>query len=217
MAYDWYIAICNSLQYEMIRKASTKMIGGIWIASFLNASLHTIFTFITSLCSNIIHQFYCEFPYLLKIACPGIYASEIGAIIFSTMLTLSCFIFVLVIYVHVCSAVLRIPLVQGRKKAFSICLPHLIVFSLFVFTVFFAYLRDISDNSSYLGYIITMLYSIIPPMTNLLIYSMRNKDIKLAISRLLSQRLFYFTEVGTVYLSMFAFDQEEKNIHAIYS
>ncbi|XP_032092013.1 olfactory receptor 14I1-like [Thamnophis elegans] len=197
MAYDRYIAICNPLQYEMTmnRKACMKMIGGVWFASFLNSSLHTISTFITPFCSNIIHQFYCEIPYLLKLACPGAYASETGALIFSTTLTLICFTFVLLTYVRVFSAVLRIPSVNGRKKAFSTCLPHLLVFSLFVFTAFFAYLSDISVNSFYLGYIITILYSIIPPMTNPLIYSMRNKDIKLALSRLLSQRLYNFLKI----------------------
>ncbi|XP_029139662.1 olfactory receptor 14I1-like [Protobothrops mucrosquamatus] len=197
MAYDRYIAICSPLQYEMImnRKACIKMIGSVWVASLFNASLHTTFTFITPFCSNIINQFYCEIPYLLKIACPGVYAPEIGVLIFSSTLTLGCFIFILVSYVHVFSAVLKIPSVQRRKKAFSTCLPHLIVFSLFVFTACFAYLRDISDNPSYLQYIITMLYSIIPPMTNPLIYSMRNKDIKLALSRLISQRSFNFKEL----------------------
>ncbi|KAM3823716.1 olfactory receptor 14L1-like [Vipera latastei] len=197
MAYDRYIAICSPLQYEMImnRKACTKMIASVWIASLLNASLHTIFTFITPFCSNIINQFYCEIPYLLKIACPGVYALETGVLIFSTILTLGCFIFILVSYMHVFSAVLRIPSVQGRKKAFSTCLPHLIVSFQFVIMAVFAYFKDISGKPSYLQYIITMLYSIIPPMTNPLIYSMRNKDIKVALSRLLSQRSFNFKEL----------------------
>ncbi|XP_029139666.1 olfactory receptor 14A16-like [Protobothrops mucrosquamatus] len=197
MAYDRYIAICNPLHYEMImnRKACTKMIGGVWIASLLNASLHTIFTFITPFCSNIINQFYCEIPYLLKIACPGLYVSETGVVIFSAILTLGCFIFVLVTYVHVFSAVLRIPSVQGRKKAFTTCLPHLTVFSIFMFTGCFAYLKSMSDSPTYLDFIITIMYSIIPSMMNPFIYSMRNKDIKIALSRLFGQMSFRFKEV----------------------
>ncbi|XP_032092018.1 olfactory receptor 14A16-like [Thamnophis elegans] len=197
MGYDRYIAICNPLHYEMImnRKTCTKMIGGVWTASLLNASLHTIFTFMTPFCSNIIDQFYCEIPYLLKIACPGLYVSETGVIIFSSILTLGCFIFVLVTYVHVFSSVLRIPSVQGRKKAFTTCLPHLVVFSIFMFTGCFAYLKSISDSPTHLNFIITIMYSIIPSMMNPFIYCMRNKDIKVAFSRLFDQMSFHFFKV----------------------
>ncbi|KAM6451706.1 olfactory receptor 14A16-like [Liasis olivaceus] len=196
MAYDRYVAICNPLQYEMImnRKACTKMVGSAWIASFLNAILHTTATFTIPFCSNITNQFYCEIPYLLKIACSSLYADEIGIIIFSATIGFGCFVFVIVTYVKIFSAVLRIPSVQGRKKVFSTCLPHLIVFSIFIFTACFAYLRPISDSPSHLDFIITIMYSIIPPMMNPLIYSMRNKKIKAALSSFLGLKLFRFKE-----------------------
>ncbi|KAM6451712.1 olfactory receptor 14J1-like [Liasis olivaceus] len=196
MAYDRYVAICNPLQYEMImnRKACTKMVGSAWIASFLNAILHTTATFTIPFCSNITNQFYCEIPYLLKIACSSLYADEIGSIIFSATIGFGCFVFVIVTYVKIFSAVLRIPSVQGRKKVFSTCLPHLIVFSIFLFTAFFAYLKRISDSPSHLDFIITIMYSIIPPMMNPLIYSMRNKKIKAALSSFLGLKLFHFKE-----------------------
>ncbi|XP_025032880.1 putative olfactory receptor 14L1 [Python bivittatus] len=194
MAYDRYVAICNPLRYEMImnRKACTKMIGSVWTAGLLNASLHTIVTFTTPFCSNIINQFYCETPYLFKIACSGLYVSEIGVLMFTATLIAGCFVFVIVTYVHVFSAVLRIPSVQGRKKAFSTCLPHLIVFSMFVFTGSIAYLKPIADSPSFLDLIITIMYSIIPAMLNPLIYSMRNRDIKVTLSRVFGQRLLFF-------------------------
>ncbi|XP_034278705.1 olfactory receptor 14L1-like [Pantherophis guttatus] len=194
MAYDRYIAICNPLQYEMImnRKACTKMVGSAWIASFLNAILHTTATFTIPFCSNIINQFYCEIPYLLKIACPGLYLTEIGIIMFSSTLALGCFVFVIVTYMHIFSAVLKIPSTQGRKKSFSTCLPHLIVFSLFLFTACFAYLRDISDSPSHLDFIITIMYSTIPSMLNPIIYSMRNKKIKAALTRLFDMWFIFF-------------------------
>ncbi|KAM6450618.1 olfactory receptor 14L1-like [Liasis olivaceus] len=197
MAYDRYVAICNPLQYEMImnRKACTIMIGSVWTAGLLNASLHTIVTFNTPFCSNTIDQFYCEIPYLLKIACSGLYVTEIGVLIFTATLGISCFAFVIVTYVHAFSAVLRIPSVQGRKKAFSTCLPHLIVFSIFLFTGSFAYLKPIAHSPSHLDFIITIMYSTIPPMLNPLIYSMRNKDIKAALSRIFGWRLFHFKEL----------------------
>ncbi|XP_032092015.1 putative olfactory receptor 14L1 [Thamnophis elegans] len=197
MAYDRYVAICNPLHYEMIMNmnACINMIGGVWTASILNATLHSTVTFMTPFCSNIIDQFYCEIPYLLKIACPGLYVSETGVIIFSSALALGCFIFLLVTYVRVFSAVLRIPSVEGRTKAFSTCLPHIIVFSIFLFTASFAYLRAISDTPPDLDFIITIMYSIVPPMMNPLIYSLRNKDIKLSLSRLYSHMTLHFKAI----------------------
>ncbi|XP_025032930.1 olfactory receptor 14I1-like [Python bivittatus] len=194
MAYDRYVAICNPLQYETImnRKACTQMIGSVWTASFLNAALHTTETFTNPFCSNIVNQFYCEIPHLLKLACPGLDVTEIGVVAFSAILSAGCFVFIVVTYVEIFSAVLRIPSVQGRKKAFFTCLPHLIVFSVFLFTVSFAYLRPISNRPSNLDFIITMIYSILPPMMNPIIYSMRNKDIKDALSKLLRLRSFVF-------------------------
>ncbi|XP_039225918.1 putative olfactory receptor 14L1 [Crotalus tigris] len=197
MAYDRYIAICNPLQYEMImnRKTCTKMIGSVWTASFLNASLHSTVTFLTPFCSKIINQFYCEIPYLLKITCSGSYIYEIGVMIFSATFPLGCFIFVFLTYAHVFSAVLRIPSAEGRTKAFSTCLPHIIVFSIFFFTASFAYFRVISDSPPRLDFIITIMYSIVPPMMNPLIYSMRNKDIKVAFSRLCGHMSLHFKEM----------------------
>ncbi|KAG6539697.1 olfactory receptor [Crotalus adamanteus] len=197
MAYDRYVAICNPLQYEIImnRKACAKMIGSVWTACLLNAALHTVEMFTTPFCSNIINQFYCEIPYILKITCSDSYISEIGVEMFSVSLTFGCFVFIISTYMLILAAVLRIPSVQGRKKAFSTCLPHLTVFSIFMFTGSFAYLRHIPDHPSYIDFIITIMYSIIPPMMNPLIYSMRNKEIKVALSRLSGQRSFHFKEV----------------------
>ncbi|XP_070623232.1 olfactory receptor 14I1-like [Erythrolamprus reginae] len=186
MAFDRYVAICNPLQYEMImnRKACTQMVGSVWIASLFNAVLNTTGTFLTPFCSNIINQFFCEIPHLLKIACSDLYITEIGVVVFSITLAFGCFVFIVATYVEIFLAVLRIPSVQGRKKAFSTCLPHLIIFSIFLFTGCFAYLRPMSEKPSHIDFAITVMYSIIPPMINPLIYSLRNNDIKTALSRM---------------------------------
>ncbi|KAM6448979.1 olfactory receptor 14J1-like [Liasis olivaceus] len=159
MAYDRYVAICKPLQYEMImnRTACIKMISCVWIASVLNAVLHATEAFTTPFCSNIINQFYCEVPHLLKIACSGSYVTEIGVVLFSATLGFGCFIFIVVTYVQIFFIVLRIPSVHGRQKAFSTCIPHLIVFSIFLFTAWFAYLRPISDTPSTLDFITTII------------------------------------------------------------
>ncbi|KAM6451743.1 olfactory receptor 14A16-like [Liasis olivaceus] len=197
MAYDRYVAICNPLQYEIImnRKACIKMVGSVWIAIFLNSVLNTAETFTTPFCSNIINQFYCEIPHLLKIACSDSYINELGVVLFSATLGFGCFTFIVVTYVKIFSAVLRIPSVEGRKKAFSTCLPHLIVITTFLFTACFAYLRPIPDSPSHFDFVITILYSIIPPMLNPVIYSIRNKGIKVALSKFLGLRAFLFKEI----------------------
>ncbi|XP_025032736.1 olfactory receptor 14C36-like [Python bivittatus] len=190
MAYDRYVAICNPLKYEMImnKKVCTKMVGSVWIASFFNAVLNTMGTFITPFCSNIINQFYCEIPPLLKLACTDLYVIEIGVVVFNFALAFGCFVFIIVTYIQIFSAVSKIPSVRGRKKAFSTCFPHLTVFSLFLFTASFAYLRVPSDTPSYFDFIVTIMYSIVPPMLNPLIYSMRNKDMNVAFSKLFGPR-----------------------------
>ncbi|XP_061447847.1 olfactory receptor 14A16-like [Rhineura floridana] len=190
MAYDRYVAICNPLRYEMVmnRIACIQRVAAVWVAGFLYAVLHTSGTFATPFCSNAINQFYCEIPQLLTLACSNSYSLEIGVVIMSIILSFSCFVYIVVTYVHIFSAVLKIPSTQGRKKAFSTCLPHLIVFSILCFTSGFAYLRTPSNTPSHLDFVLTVMYTIVPPVFNPIIYSMRNKDLKNALSKLLGLR-----------------------------
>ncbi|XP_033024456.1 olfactory receptor 14A16-like [Lacerta agilis] len=187
MAYDRYVAICNPLQYEMVmnRAACKQMVAGVWFSGLLNAAMHTSATFATPFCSNIVNQFFCEVPQLLTLACSNSYQTEIGALVVSLTIASGCFVFIVVTYVHIFTVVLKVPSVQGRKKAFSTCIPHLVVFSIFCFTSFFAYLRLPPKTPSNGDFAITVMYTIVPPMFNPIIYSMRNKEIKNAVSKLL--------------------------------
>ncbi|XP_066485952.1 olfactory receptor 14A16-like [Tiliqua scincoides] len=187
IAYDRYVAICNPLEYEMImnRDACMQIIAIVWMTGFLYSVLHTTGTFASPFCSNIINQFFCEIPELLKIACSDLYLIEMGVVVLSMFIFLVCFIFIVVTYVHIFTAVRRIRSVQGRKKALSTCLPHLIVVSTYVSTACFAYLRPSSDNPSHLDIAITIMYCVVPPLLNPVIYSMRNKEIKNTVRRLL--------------------------------
>ncbi|XP_066487455.1 olfactory receptor 14J1-like [Tiliqua scincoides] len=187
MAYDRYVAICNPLQYEMImnRRACLQMIAGVWVTGLLYGVLHASGTFAATFCCNIVNQFFCEVPQLLKLYCSKLYQTEMIAVVISVLIVLGGFIFVITTYVQIFTAVLKIPSVQGRKKAFSTCLPHLLVFSTLVLTTSIAHLRPSSDTPSYLDLVFSILYSIVPPMLNPVIYSMRNKEIKVALSKLL--------------------------------
>ncbi|XP_061447838.1 olfactory receptor 14A16-like [Rhineura floridana] len=190
MAYDRYIAICNPLQYEMLmnKQACIQMIASVWISSFFYGVLHTGGTFASPFCSNVVNQFFCEIPQLLKLTCSDLYLIETGVIVLNAVTGIGCFIFIIITYMHIFTAVLRKPSTEGRQKAFSKCLPHLMVVSIFVFTGYFAFLRLPSNSPSHLDLAIAVIYSMVPPLMNPVIYSMRNKDIKNALSKLFGLR-----------------------------
>ncbi|XP_044840693.1 olfactory receptor 14A16-like [Mauremys mutica] len=193
MAYDRYVAICQPLHYERVmnRRACVQMAASAWISGILYSSLHTGNTFAISFCGgNRVDQFFCDIPQLLKLACSDSDLSETAAIVFSACLVLICFVFIIVSYVQIFKTVLRIPSEQGRHKAFSTCLPHLIVVSLFIFTAIFAYLKPSSSSTSRLDLMLDVLYAVVPPILNPIIYSMRNKEIKVALRKLIGWRLF---------------------------
>uniref|UniRef100_K7G6B8 Olfactory receptor n=1 Tax=Pelodiscus sinensis TaxID=13735 RepID=K7G6B8_PELSI len=193
MAYDRYVAICRLLHYEgvMNRRACVHMATGAWIAGIVNSALHTGNTFRLPFCqSNIIDQFFCEIPQLLKLACSDSYLSEVGIIGFSVVLGLNCFVFIIVSYVQIFRVVLRIPSEQGRHKAFSTCLPHLAVVSLLLCTGSFGYLKPPSSAPSGLDLAVDVLYAVVPPLLNPVIYSLRNQELKAALKKLFLGRLF---------------------------
>ncbi|XP_053118401.1 olfactory receptor 14J1-like [Hemicordylus capensis] len=187
MAHDRYVAICNPLRYEMImnKGACIHLAAGAWITGILYVMLHTGSTFAMTFCSNIVDQFFCEVLQLVKISCSDLYLFEDALLALSVTAAFGCFIFVVVTYVQIFTAVLKIPSSQGRQKAFSTCLPHLIVFSMFLFTGALVYLRPILHTSSQTNMVFAVIYSVVPPMMNPVIYSMRNKEIKVAMCKLL--------------------------------
>ncbi|XP_065271088.1 olfactory receptor 14A16-like [Emys orbicularis] len=203
MAYDRYVAICQPLHYErlMNRRACVQMAASAWISGLLYSALHTGNTFAIIFCGgNVVDQFFCEIPQLLKLACSDTYLSEVGVIVFSVCLVFSCFVFIIVSYVQIFKIVLRIPSEQGRQKAFSTCLPHLIVVSLFLSTAIFAYLKPTSISTSGLNLMVGVLYSVLPPIMNPIIYSMRNKEIKGALSKWIGWRLLTTNKMSIFFL-----------------
>ncbi|XP_065718571.2 olfactory receptor 14A16-like [Patagioenas fasciata] len=184
MSYDRYVAICKPLHYGTLlgSRACVHMAAAAWATGFLNALLHTANTFSLPLCKgNALGQFFCEIPQILKLSCSQSYLREIGLLMFGAFFFEGCFVFIVVSYVQIFRAVLRIPSEQGRHKAFSTCLPHLAVVSLFVSTGIFAYLKPPSIFSPSLDLLVSVLYSLVPPAVNPLIYSMRNQELKDAL------------------------------------
>ncbi|XP_040399762.1 olfactory receptor 14J1-like [Cygnus olor] len=189
MSYDRYVAICKPLHYGSLvgSRACAQMAAAAWGSGFLNAVLHTATTFSLPLCQgNAVDQFFCEIPHILKLSCSDTYLREVGALVFTLSLIFLCFLYIVVSYVQIYRAVLRMPSEQGRHKAFSMCLPHLAVVSLFVSTGMFAYLKPPSISSPSQDLVFAFLYSVLPPAVNPLIYSMRNQELRNALRKLLS-------------------------------
>ncbi|KFQ24601.1 Olfactory receptor 14I1, partial [Mesitornis unicolor] len=188
MAYDRYVAICKPLHYGTLlgSRACIHMAAAAWGSGFINAVLHTANTFSQPLCQgNVLDQFFCEIPHILKLSCSDSdYLREVWLILGSACLVFMCFVFIVLSYVQIFRAVLRIPSEQGQHKVFSTCFPHLAVVSLFVSTGIFANMKPLSISFSVQNLVVSFLYSVVPPAVNPLIYSMRNKEIKDAMKKL---------------------------------
>ncbi|KAM7004184.1 olfactory receptor 14A16-like [Passerculus sandwichensis] len=163
MCYDRYVSICKPLHYGTLlgSRACAHMAAAGWASAFLNALLLMANTFSLSLCQgNALDQFFCEIPPLLKLSCSKSHLRELGVIAASGFLGFGCFVFIVFSYVQIFRVVLRIPSEQRRHKAFSTCLPHLAVVSLFLSTGTFAHLKPPSMSSPSLDLALTVLYSV---------------------------------------------------------
>ncbi|XP_063017357.1 olfactory receptor 14J1-like [Melospiza melodia melodia] len=181
MCYDRYVSICKPLHYGTLlgSRACAHMAAAAWASAFLNALLHTANTFSLPLCKgNALGQFFCEIPQILKLSCSHSSLREFGLLVVTFCLGFGCFVFIVFSYVQIFRAVLRIPSEQGRHKAFSTCLPHLAVVSLFLSTDTFAHLKPPSISSPSLDVAVSVLYSVVSPALNPLIYSLRNQELK---------------------------------------
>ncbi|XP_064894308.1 olfactory receptor 14A16-like [Columba livia] len=194
MSYDRYVAICKPLHYGTLlgSRACVHMAAAAWGTGFLCAVLHIANTFSLPLCyGNAVDQFFCEIPQILKLSCSDTYLREAGFLVVNVLIIFSCFVFIVLSYVQIFRAVLRIPSEQGQHKAFSMCLPHLAVVTLFVSTGMFVYLKPPSISFPSLDLAVSFLYSVVPPVVNPLIYSMRNQELKVALKKLIQSFFFW--------------------------
>jgi len=193
MAYDRYVAICRPLHYGTLlgSRACVHVAAAAWGSALLNALLHTANTLSIPLCKvNVVDQFFCEILQILKLSCSHSYLREVGLLVVSVSLAFECFVFFVLSYVQIFRAMLRIPSEQGRHKAFSMCLPHPAVVSLYVSTVMVACLRPPSISSPLLDVVVAVLYSVVPPALNPVIYSKRNQELKDAINKMFHSVIF---------------------------
>lgn len=190
MAYDRYVAVCQPLLYVTIitQKARLGFVVGAYIAGFFSALVRTVSAFSLSFCgTNEIDFIFCDLPPLLKLTCGDSYTQELVIIVFAIFVIPACMVVILVSYLFIIVAILRIPSAGGRAKTFSTCASHLTAVSLFFGTLIFMYLRDNSEQSPQKDRVVSVFYTTVIPMLNPLIYSLRNKEVKEAVRKILNR------------------------------
>uniref|UniRef100_A0A5F8G2N7 Olfactory receptor 14C36-like n=1 Tax=Monodelphis domestica TaxID=13616 RepID=A0A5F8G2N7_MONDO len=192
MARDRYVAICHPLHYPVIMspRVCMQMTLSCLITGFMYTAFHTGYTFRLSFCqSNVVHQFFCDIPSLLRISCSDTFSNKLFLIVSELVLGAGCYAFITASYVRIFSTVLKFPVKEDQKKAFSTCIPHISVVSLFIISGSYVYFQPPSDSGSLKDIILCLFYTVIPPFLNPIIYSLRNKQIKEAMRILMTRTL----------------------------
>ncbi|KAM8818925.1 LOW QUALITY PROTEIN: olfactory receptor 5J2-like [Rhynchonycteris naso] len=190
MAYDRYVAIANPLLYSMAM-SERKCIGlvvGSWICGIINSLVHTISLGLSFCRLNVVNHFFCGIPSLLKLSCSETSMNELLLLTFSGVIAMTTFL-VVISYLFIVLAILRTHSAEGRK-AFSTCASHLTAVTIFYGTLSFNYIQPSSQYSVKQEKVISVFYTLVIPMLNPLIYSLRNKEIKNAVKRALEMKHF---------------------------
>uniref|UniRef100_A0A8C0SEU3 Olfactory receptor n=2 Tax=Canis lupus familiaris TaxID=9615 RepID=A0A8C0SEU3_CANLF len=193
MAYDRYVAIYNPLLYSvgMSPRVYVPLIVASYVGGILHASVHTVATFSLSFCaSNEIRHVFCDIPPLLAISCSDTHTNQLLLFYFVGSIEIVTILIVLISYGFIVLAILNIHSAEGRWKVFSTCGSHLTGVSIYHGTIVFMYVRPSSSYAPDHDMIVSMFYSIVIPMLNPIIYSLRNKDVKEAMKRMFQKKWF---------------------------
>ncbi|XP_078518715.1 olfactory receptor 5AR1-like [Lissotriton helveticus] len=194
MAYDRYVAICRPLHYftVMDKKVCTLLLAGSWIGGVLVSFLYSTMVVRLSFCaSNVIQSFFCDVPPLLKLSCSDITVNEILIFTVGTFLALVSIVPIVISYIRIISTVLSIRSSEGRRKAFSTCSSHLIVVSLYYGTIISTEFRPTSSYTLERDKAVTVMYTIVTPMLNPFIYSLRNEQIKKGFKQMMGKCILF--------------------------
>ncbi|XP_044133527.1 olfactory receptor 1F1-like [Bufo gargarizans] len=193
MAYDRFVAICNPLHYMMIisRKFCILVLVSSWLAAALHSLLHSVMASTLTFCgSNKIYHFFCDMTPLLLLACSDISVNKLLIYTEGGLPVLIPFLIVLYSYMRIISSILKIRSTDGRRKVFSTCSSHLTVVILFYGTIAFMYLRPSSRSSVNYDRVVSVVYTVVAPMLNPFIYSLRNKEVKGALKKVFIRKMF---------------------------
>ncbi|XP_043421296.1 olfactory receptor 13D1-like [Prionailurus bengalensis] len=192
MAYDRYVAICNPLRYPIImnRVLYVHMAAWSWIIGCLNSLVQTVLTMVLPFCgNNVIDHITCEILALLKLICSDITINVLIMTVANIVLLVIPLLLILISYVFILSSILRINSAEGRKKAFSTCSAHLTVVFFFHGSALFMYMKPKSKDTNTSDEIIGLSYGVVTPMLNPIIYSMKDKEVKEAVKKVLGRHL----------------------------
>ncbi|XP_036052683.1 olfactory receptor 1468-like [Onychomys torridus] len=195
MAYDRYVAICFPLHYISIMspKVCASLLMPLWMLAIFNAMMHTLLMTRLSFCeNNVIPLFFCDITALLKLACSDIYIIELMIFIMGGPIIIVPFLLIVMSYARIVSSILKVSSPQGIHKIFSTCGSHLSVVSLFYGTVIGVYFCPSANNSNVKETVMAMMYTVVTPMLNPFIYSLRNRDMKGALIRIICNRKISF-------------------------
>ncbi|XP_077019217.1 olfactory receptor 3A2-like [Tamandua tetradactyla] len=191
MAYDRFLAICRPLTYSthMSQEVQSTLVAMCWACALANALTHTIALNALKFCGpNEVNQFYCDLPQLFQLSCSSTKLNELLLFGMGFIMTGTPVVLIITSYIHVAAAVLQMRSVEGRKKAFSTCASHLTVVFLFYGTGIFNYMRLGSEEASDKDKLVGIFNTVVNPMLNPLIYSLRNPDVQGALCRVLVGR-----------------------------
>ncbi|XP_076975498.1 olfactory receptor 2Z1 [Tamandua tetradactyla] len=190
MSYDRYVAVCHPLQYPVLmrRQVCLLMVGASWLAGVLNALIQTSITLHFPYCaSRIVDHFFCEVPALLKLSCADTSAYELALSISGVLILLLPLALIATSYGHVLGAVVRMGAAKARHKAFTTCSSHITVVGLFYGAAVFIYMVPGAYHSPQQDNMVSLFYSLITPTLNPLIYSLRNREVRMALVKALSK------------------------------
>ncbi|XP_006874061.1 PREDICTED: olfactory receptor 1361-like [Chrysochloris asiatica] len=191
MAYDRFVAVCHPLHYttKMTPQLCALLVSGSWVIANLNSLLHILLMARLSFCAdNRIPHFFCDVTALLKLSCSDTHLNEMMLLTEGALTVITPFVCILVSYICITCAVLRVPSTKGKWKAFSTCGSHLAVVSLFYGTIIAVYFNPASSHSAEEDTAATVLYTVVTPMMNPFIYSLRNKDMKGALRKVIGRK-----------------------------
>ncbi|XP_058142223.1 olfactory receptor 1F1-like [Dasypus novemcinctus] len=194
MAYDRFVAISHPLHYstKMSHQLCALLVTGSWVTSNLHSLLHTLLMARLSFCAdNTIPHFFCDVGLLLKLSCSDTHLNEMLIVTEAALVMMIPLVYILVSYIHITRALLRVPSTKGKWKAFSTCGSHLAVVSLFYGTIIAVYFNPSSSHSAEKDPAATVLYTVVTPMLNPFIYSLRNRDLKGALRKVMGRTCSY--------------------------
>ena len=198
MAYDRYVAICSPLLYNYImsHQACFSLIWGVYMMGLVCAFSHTGCMLRVHFCKlDVINHYFCDLLPLLKLSCSSTYINELLVLCFGALNIFAPILTILSSYIFIISSILHIRSTEGRSKAFSTCSSHISAVAIFYGSEAFMYLKPSSVSSMDQGKVSSVFYTIVVPMLNPLIYSLRNKDVNVSLKKMLERRIFFWPDI----------------------